>query len=79
MRIQEIATTRVHYKYDGRRLGTLTIVDNYARESLAIDIGQSLKGEDVANTLNPIAAHRGLPETIKVANGSEFISKVMDK
>jgi putative transposase len=65
--------------FDGRRLRALTVVDNYTRESLAIDVGQSLKGEDVVNTLNRIAAHRGLPETIKVDNGSEFISKVMDK
>lgn len=65
--------------FDGRRLRALTVVDNYTRESLAIDVGQSLKGEDVVNTLNRIAAHRGLPATIKVDNGSEFISKVMDK
>lgn len=57
----------------------LTVVDNYTRESLAIDIGQSLKGEDVVDTLNRIAGLRGLPATIKVDNGSEFISKVMDK
>jgi len=65
--------------FDGRRLRALTVVDNYTREALAIDVGQSLKGEDVVNTLNRIAASRGLPETIKVDNGSEFISKVMDK
>lgn len=65
--------------FDGRRLRALTVVDNYTRESLAIDVGQSLKGEDVVNTLNRIAAQRGLPATIKVDNGSEFISKVMDK
>jgi putative transposase len=65
--------------FDGRRLQALTVVDNYTRESLAIDVGQSLKGEDVVATLNRIAAHRGLPATIKVDNGSEFISKVMDK
>ena len=65
--------------FDGRRLRALTIVDNYTRESLAIEVGQSLKGEDVVNTLNRIASRRGLPATIKVDNGSEFISKVMDK
>src|SRR3569623_1421935 len=65
--------------FDGRRLRALTVVDNYTRESLAIDVGQSLKGDDVVNTLNRIAAYRGLPTTIKVDNGSEFISKVMDK
>jgi putative transposase len=66
-------------RFDGRRLRALTAVDNYTRESLAIDVGQSLKGEDVVNTLNRIAAQRGLPTTIKTDNGSEFISKVMDK
>jgi putative transposase len=38
--------------FDGRRLRALTVVDNYTWESLAIDVGQSLKGEDVVNTLN---------------------------
>ena len=65
--------------FDGRRLRALTVVDNYTRERLAIDVGQSLKGDDEVNTLNRIAAYRGLPTTIKVDNGSEFISKVMDK
>ena len=65
--------------FDGRRLRALTVVDNYTRESLAIEVGQNLKGEDVVNTLNHIAMKRGLPATIKVDNGSEFISKVMDK
>jgi len=65
--------------FDGRKLRALTVVDNYTRESLAIDVGQSLKGDDVVATLNRIAATRGLPATIKVDNGSEFISKVMDR
>ncbi len=65
--------------FDGRKLRALTVVDNYTRESLAIDVGQSLKGEDVVATLNRIAATRGLPPTIKVDNGSELISNVMDK
>ena len=65
--------------FDGRRLRALTVVDNYTRESLAIEVGQNLKGEDVVNTLNHIAMKRGLPAIIKVDNGSEFISKVMDK
>ncbi len=51
--------------FDGRRLRMLTIVDCYTRECLAIDLGQSLKGEDVVNSLNRICARRGLPATIK--------------
>lgn len=65
--------------FDGRKLRMLTVVDCYTRECLAIDVGQSLKGEDVVDSLNRICAERGLPKTIKTDNGSEFISKVMDK
>ena len=65
--------------FDGRKLRMLTVVDCYTRECLAIDVGQSLKGEDVVDSLNRICGQRGLPRTIKTDNGSEFISKVMDK
>jgi putative transposase len=65
--------------FDGRRLRTLTVVDNYTRECLAIDVGGSLRGEDVVNVLTRIAQSRALPRYIKADNGSEFISKVMDR
>ena len=65
--------------FDGRKLRMLTVVDCCSRESLAIHVGQSLKGEDVASVLSLIVAERGKPQTIKSDNGSEFISKVMDK
>jgi putative transposase len=65
--------------FDGRKLRALTVVDNYTRESLAVDGGQSLKGDNVVAPLNWIAATRGSPATIKVDNGSEFISRVMDR
>jgi putative transposase len=65
--------------FDGRKLRMLTVVDLFTRECLAIDVGQSLKGEDVVRVLNAICNQRGLPKTIKTDNGSEFISKVMDK
>ncbi len=65
--------------FDGRKLRTLTVADLFARKCLAIDGGQSLKGEDVVRVLNEICSQRGLPGTIKTDNGSEFISKVMDK
>jgi putative transposase len=65
--------------YDGRRLRALTVVDNYTRECLAIEVGQSLKGEDVVRVLNHLKQGRDLPATIKVDNGSEFISRAMDR
>lgn len=65
--------------FDGRKLRMLTVVDLFTRESLAIDVGQSLKGEDVVRVLTAITYERGAPRTIKSDNGSEFISKVMAK
>ena len=65
--------------FDGRRLRALTVVDCYTRECLAIEVGQSLKGSDVVSALNRIVALRGKPLTTKTDNGSEFISKVMDR
>jgi putative transposase len=65
--------------FDGRKLRMLTVVDLFTRECLAIDVGQSLKGEDVVRVLTAISYECGVPRTIKSGNGSEFISKVMDK
>ncbi len=65
--------------FDGRRLRALTIVDNFTRECLAIKVGQSLRSDDVVQTLNQILQKRGVPKTIKTDNGPEFISKEMDR
>lgn len=54
--------------FDGRRLRALTIVDNYTRECLAIEVGSSLKGDDVVSALTRIVAVRGRPKTIKTDN-----------
>ncbi len=66
--------------FDGRRFRALTVVDNYSRECLEIEVGQSLKGEDVVRVMERIKLIRGVvPLRIKVDNGSEFISKALDK
>jgi putative transposase len=64
---------------DGRKLRMLTVSDCLTRESLAIHVGQSLKGEDVIRVLYAIARERVAPKTVKTDNGSEFISEAMDK
>ncbi len=66
--------------FDGRKFRALTIVDNYSRECLAIMPGQSLKGADVVSALERIKAERGIvPQRIQTDNGSEFISKEVDR
>jgi putative transposase len=65
--------------FDGRRFRALTIVDNFSRECPAIEVGQGIRGEQVVEILEYLKLVRGLPDTICVDNGSEFVSKVMDK
>ena len=63
---------------DGRLFRALTVVDIYTRESLAIESGQSLKGEDVVMVLNRLLVHREAPKVLFCDNGSEFASQAMD-
>ena len=65
--------------FNGRRFRALTIVDNFSRECPAILVGQNLRGDEVVDLLDHLKLVRGVPETICVDNGSEFVSKVMDK
>jgi putative transposase len=63
---------------DGTRFRSLTIVDVYTREAVAIAVGQSLKGDDVVRTLNQLKFSRGVPKVLFCDNGSEFTSHAMD-
>jgi putative transposase len=63
---------------DGTRFRSLTIVDVYTREAVAIEVGQSLKGDDVVRTLNKLKLERGVPKVLFCDNGSEFTSHAMD-
>ena len=65
--------------FNGHRFRSLTIVDNFSRECLSIEVGQHIKGEDVVGVVERIKAMRGTPNFIKVDNGPEFISKELDK
>jgi len=66
--------------FDGSRFRGLTVVDNYSRKCLSIKAGKSLKGVDVVEVMESITfKYSKYPKRIKVDNGSEFISKVLDK
>lgn len=64
---------------DGRKIRLLTIVDNYSRECLALEVAPGFKGTDVAQVLTRIVAHRGAPRWIRCDNGPEFVSKALDQ
>ena len=60
---------------DGRPIRMLTIVDEFTRECLAIDVAKRLTSEDVLERLSDLFVHRGVPEHIRSDNGSEFTAK----
>jgi putative transposase len=65
--------------FNGRRFRSLTVVDIYSRECLAIEIGQHIRGGDVTRAMDRLKAVRGIPNSIKVDSGLAFISKELDK
>lgn len=60
---------------DGRSFRMLTIVDEYTRECLAIDVARKLTSEDVLERLSDLFVRRGVPDHIRSDNGSEFTAK----
>ena len=62
----------------GRKLRVLTIVDTFSRFCPALDARFSYRGEDVVATLERICCQTGYPMTIRVDQGSEFISRDLD-
>jgi putative transposase len=54
--------------YDGRRFRVLTILDNFCRESVGIEVDTSISGERVTRVLDRIAETRGLPEVLVMDN-----------
>ena len=63
----------------GRRLRCLTILDDFTRECLHIEVAPSISGERVARVLDYLAWFRGLPKEIVVDNGPEFTGLSMDQ
>lgn len=62
----------------GRKLRILTIVDTFSRFSPATDPRFSYRGEDVVQTLERVCREFGYPKSIRVGQGSEFISRDLD-
>ena len=65
--------------HDGRAFRMLTLIDEFTRECLAIDVRRKLNSEDVLERLSELFIHRGVPEYIRSDNGPEFTAlKVRD-
>jgi putative transposase len=58
----------------GKRFRTLNIIDEGAREALAIEVDSSLSAERVVRVLDQIGESRPLPDQIRIDNGPELYS-----
>ncbi len=62
----------------GNKLRILTILDTHSRFCPAADPRFAYRGEDVVRALERLCAQVGYPKTIRVDNGSKFVSRDFD-
>lgn len=63
----------------GRRLRILTIVDDFTRECLRVEVDSAMGGTGVARVLDELIEFRGKPEGIRMDNGPEFAGRALDE
>jgi putative transposase len=64
--------------WDGRKFRLLNVVDDFNREVLLIEADTSLPTIRLIRCLEQLKETRGLPQMIRVDNGPEFISALLD-
>jgi putative transposase len=62
---------------NGRRVKTLTVVDDCSKESVQIVADTSIPALYVTRVLDQVKAERGLPKVIRTDNGPEFAGRTM--
>jgi putative transposase len=63
--------------HDGRVFRMLTVIDEYSRECLAIEVARRLRSDDVLQVLAELFVRHGAPDHIRSDNGSEFTAKAV--
>ena len=64
---------------NGHQLKCLTVIDEFTRECLAIDVAGSIRSGRVIEVLAKLISVRGAPRHIRSDNGPEFVSKAVLK
>ena len=62
---------------NGAQLKCLTVVDEYTRECLAIDVSGQIRSTRVIEQLERLVAERGAPRHLRSDNGPEFVSRAI--
>jgi putative transposase len=64
---------------NGQQLKCLTVIDEYTRESLAIDVAGSIRSGRLIEVLAKLVSEHGAPKYLRSDNGPEFVSKAVLK
>ena len=64
---------------NGQQIKCLTVVDEYTREALAIDVAGSIRSSRVIEVLAKLISVRGAPRYLRSDNGPEFGSVALLK
>lgn len=64
---------------DGRKVRLFNVLEDFNRESLAIEVDTSLPTLRVIRVLEQLEIERGLPANIRMDNGPEFISHLLEE
>ena len=62
---------------NGQQLKCLTVVDEYTRECLAIDVKGSIRSRQVIEVLSRLVSAHGSPRYLRSDNGPEFVSRAV--
>jgi putative transposase len=62
---------------NGQKLKCLTVVDEYTRECLAIDVSGAIRSLRVIQVLSQLMRIHGMPCYLRSDNGPEFVSKAL--
>jgi len=62
---------------DGRAIKWLSIVDEFTRECLCLEVARGMTSGDVIDLLIELFHTRGLPKHIRSDNGPEFIARAI--
>ena len=64
---------------DGRSLKVFTVLDEFTRESPAVEAGRSIRAKDVIGVLEYLFMIRGIPKFIRSDNVPEFIAEAVKR
>ena len=64
---------------NGQQLKCLTVIDEFTREALAIDVAGSIRSTRVKEVLAKLISVHGAPRYLRSDNGSEFLSRAILK